>query len=191
LRQSREAAAETRERIIKVAARQFRKHGIGGISVADVMAKAGLTHGGFYKHFRSKDELAAEACRRALAAARDELATAAMAAPKGRGLEAILDIYLSMNHRDHPERGCIIAALAGETARLGPPTREAVAEGIEALAALIASQVDAGREISRLQRARGILSTMVGALTLARNVSDREAADAALRSARAAALSWR
>src|SRR5215475_9034140 len=86
LRQSREVAAKTRGKIIKVAAGQFRKYGIGGVGVADVMAKAGLTHGGFYKHFASKDALAAEACKWALAASRNELAAIAIAAPPGAGL---------------------------------------------------------------------------------------------------------
>jgi TetR/AcrR family transcriptional repressor of nem operon len=112
LRRSREAAAETRQKITGVAARQFRKRGIGGIGIADVMDKAGLAHGGSYKHFKSKDVLAAEACGWALAATRNELAAAA---PKGQGLEAIVDIYLSTAHRDQLDRGCIIAALAAST----------------------------------------------------------------------------
>lgn len=191
LRRSREAAAETRRKIVKVAARQFRKHGIGGIGIADLMAKAGLTHGGFYKHFASKDVLAAEACAWALAATRSELASRAAAAAPGRGLEAIVDAYLSMTHRDQHERGCVIAALSAETARLGPLARGTMAEGYEALASLVAAHLKEPAKPETMQRARAIVSTMAGALAISRNLADREAAEKVLQAARAAALAQR
>ena len=184
MRQSREVAAETRQKIIKTAARQFRRHGIGGISVADVMAKAGLTHGGFYKHFASKEALAAEACQWALAASREELASVAAAARPGQGLRAIVETYLSLAHRDHPDRGCVIAALAAEAARLDRSTSAVVAEGYEALAALIASHLETTPQEDRAQRARAIVATMVGALTISRTIADRAQAEAVLASAR-------
>lgn len=184
MRHSREVAAETRARIVKVASRQFRKHGIGGIGVADVMAKAGLTHGGFYKHFASKDALAAEACRFALAASRKELRAIAAAAPPGRVLQQVVEAYLSMPHRDHPDRGCVIAALAAEAARLGPEASGVVAEGYEALVAFIASLLEARQEQDAVQRARAIVAAMVGALTVSRTVRDRQAAEQVLAAAR-------
>lgn len=191
MRRSREAAAETRRRIVKVAARQFRQHGIGGIAIADVMAKAGLTHGGFYKHFASKDVLAAEACAWALAATRSELATRAAAAAPGQGLEAIVAAYLSMTHRDRHDRGCIMAALAAETARLGPLARDTVAEGYEALAALVATHLKEPSKPQTMQHARAIVSTMVGAMVISRNLADREAAERVLQAAREAVLAQR
>jgi TetR/AcrR family transcriptional repressor of nem operon len=184
LRQSREVAAETRQKIVKVAARQFRRHGIGGISVADVMAKAGLTHGGFYKHFASKDALAAEACKCALATSREELASIAAAAPPGQGLRAIVEAYLSMPHRDHPDRGCVIAALAAEAGRLDTPLSNVVAEGYEALAALIASELKVRPQEDAAQRARAIIASMVGALMISRAIRDRGLANKVLRAAR-------
>lgn len=184
MRHSREVAAETRARIVKVASRQFRKHGIGGIGVADVMAKAGLTHGGFYKHFASKDALAAEACRFALAASRQELRAIAAAAPPGRVLQQVVEAYLSMPHRDHPDRGCVIAALAAEAARLGPEASGVVAEGYEALVAFIASLLEARQQQDAVQRARAIVAAMVGALTVSRTVRDRQAAEQVLAAAR-------
>jgi TetR/AcrR family transcriptional repressor of nem operon len=180
LRQSREAAAETRRKIIKVAARQFRRHGIGGISVADVMAKAGLTHGGFYKHFASKDALAAEACEWALAASKEELASIATAAPPGQGLRTIVEAYLSMAHRDHPDRGCVVAALAAEAARLDQSISNVVAEGYEALASLIASHLKAHPQEDPAQRARAIVASMVGALMISRTIGDRQLAETVL-----------
>src|SRR6202171_634726 len=111
LRQSREVARATRQKIVKAAARAFRKQGFAGIGIADLMARSGLTHGGFYKHFASKDALAAEACSSALEASRQALIDAMASAPKGRRLEAILNSYLSIVHRDHPGHGCAIAAL--------------------------------------------------------------------------------
>src|SRR5262245_45873780 len=189
LRRSREDAARTREKIVRTASRQFRKHGIGGIGIADVMAKAGLTHGGFYKHFASKQELAAEACRWALAATRQELAARAAAAPQGGGLRAIVEAYLSMEHRDNPERGCIIAALAGEIARLDATSRHVIGEGFEALAVLVAGHRGAaGADSVGLERARVSVTTMVGALTISRTIADRDLAEKVLQSARDALL---
>lgn len=188
VRQSREAAAETRARIVRTASRQFRRHGIGGIGVADVMAKAGLTHGGFYKHFASKDALAAEACRFALEASRRELQSIAAAAPPGRILQRVTETYLSMAHRDHPDRGCVIAALAEEAARLGPEASGVVAEGYAALAAFVASLLEPRPQQDSLQRARAIVATMVGALTIARTIRDRDLAEAVLAAARRSIL---
>lgn len=185
MRRSREEAAETRARILKVAGRQFRKHGIAGVGVADIMAKAELTHGGFYKHFASKEALAAEACRLALGRRRQELTDLAEAAPQGRGLEAILDTYLSPLHRDHVERGCVIAALVSEAPRQTAEVHHAIADGYEALARLVAAQLSSRvSERKRLDMGRGIVAQMLGALAAARLVSDREEAAAILASVR-------
>ena len=186
MRQSREVAIETRRKIVKVAARQFRKHGIGGIAIADVMAKAGLTHGGFYKHFASKDQLAAEACAWALATSRQELVTAAEVAPAGRKVDAIAAAYLSMAHRDHPDWGCVIAALGAESARLDAGTRGAVADGYNALVELVATYLPkrAGRDQER--PAQAIVALMVGALTVSRSIADPAEAERILEAARLA-----
>lgn len=189
MRQSREVAEETRRRIVRTAAEQFRRHGIAGIGIADVMKEAGLTHGGFYKHFPSKEALAGEAAGWALAATRDELIKAVEKAPEGRGLEALVKNYLSMSHRDNPERGCSIAALGIEAARGDGPARDALVGGYQRLVARVASLIE-GRppaETSRL--AISIVSTMVGALSVARLLEDRAAAEEVLRAATKSILS--
>src|SRR5262245_10098091 len=109
---TREQAVENRERIVAAAARLFREHGFDGIGVADIMKSAGLTHGGFYGHFGSKDDLAAEACARAL----DRSVTKwdAIAAADGDPLATIVGSYLSEAHRDRPGSGCMVAAVGSD-----------------------------------------------------------------------------
>lgn len=189
MRRSREAAAATRAKIVKVASRQFRKHGIAGVGVADIMAKAELTHGGFYKHFPSKEALAAEACKLALERRREELVELVRTAPKGRSLDAIVSAYLSPLHLEHVERGCVLAALANDAPRLGGAVREALADGFEALSRLVAEQLDARlKEAERLGRARGIVACMVGTLAMARLAPDRGDGNAILGRVRAMIL---
>src|SRR5437868_2246392 len=115
MRVSREKAAENRERVVEVAAEQFRAHGFDGIGVADLMKAAGLTHGGFYGQFGSKDDLAAEAASRAFAETTASLRARAMATDDP--FAAAISFYLSAAHRDSPDRGCAIAALSQDAAR--------------------------------------------------------------------------
>src|SRR5256714_15571476 len=119
---SREQAAQNRDRIVEAAARLFRERGYEGIGVADLMKEAGLTHGGFYGHFSSKDDLIAEASARALAgslAAFSELAEQAPSDP----LPAIASAYLSKTHRDKPGEGCLLAALRSDMPPQGAGVR--------------------------------------------------------------------
>lgn len=183
MRQSREVAEETRRRIVRTAAEQFRRHGIAGIGIADVMKEAGLTHGGFYKHFPSKEALAGEAADWAMTATRDELVKAVEKAPKGRGLEALVRNYLSMAHRDSPERGCSIAALGVEAARAEGPARDALVAGYQRLVARVAGLIEGCPPTETNRLASSIVSTMVGALSLSRLLEDRAAAEDVLRAA--------
>src|ERR1700746_2272447 len=123
MRVTREQAAANRERIIETAGELFRSKGFSGIGVADIMKAAGLTHGGFYGHFASKDDLAAEACVRALSPERGKEATASSTAG---GLEAILNAYLSPRHRNDRAHGCFIAAVASDVVRQPRAVRRAV-----------------------------------------------------------------
>ncbi len=152
--------ATHRERIVKSAARRFRKKGLDGVSVADLMKDAGLTHGGFYNHFASKEELIAFAARSAL----DQTAARWSRLP----FEDIVRTYLSARHQREPEIGCAVAALGAEAARLGPEVKASMSEGIQNLLAVI--EEGAGRK-----RAVVSLSSMVGAMVLAR-CSDSSAA---------------
>jgi TetR/AcrR family transcriptional repressor of nem operon len=184
MRQTREVAQATRRKIVKVAARAFRKRGIGGVGIADVMAKAGLTHGGFYKHFSSKEALAAEACASALDGSRQALLDVLAPLPAPARLGAILESYLSLAHRDHPGHGCAIAALAAEAGRLDGAIRGALAEGFERLVALMAAHMRPGPQADVEQRARAAVACMVGALVVARAIPDRPAAEQVLQAAR-------
>lgn len=172
MRKSRAEAEATRERIVATAARLFREKGIDGVGIAELMQQAGLTHGGFYKHFASKDALVAEACGHALDEARLGLAKVAGRASGEESLEALLSNYLSTSHRDHPERGCAIAALGSEAARGKAPTRQVMAAGADKLIELVAAQLKTLPPEKARTEARGIVAAMIGGLLLARTTED-------------------
>src|ERR1700730_18489404 len=115
---SREQAAANRERIVEVAGKLFRENGFDGIGVADLMKEAGLTHGGFYRHFKSKDDLAGEACSRAMARASDRWSSLARM-PPGDARAEIVKQYLTESHCDGPGKGCLFAALGSDAGREG------------------------------------------------------------------------
>jgi TetR/AcrR family transcriptional repressor of nem operon len=184
MRRSREEAAETRRRIVATASGLFRRRGAGGIGVAELMAEAGLTHGGFYKHFASKDALVAEACQLALAQSTGELGRTLAQAPAGGRLRALADAYLTRWHRDHPEHGCAIAALGAEAARGEPPARQALTHGLEQLIALAEAELPQGRGERPRERALTIVAALLGALIAARLVSDPALSDEMLRAVR-------
>jgi len=168
---SREEAAASRERILDVASRLFREHGLDGIGVADLMNSAGLTHGGFYGHFSSKEDLMAHACDRALAnsvARWEELC----AAGADKALSAITQQYLSARHVQKPGTGCAIAALGPEIARRGPSVRHSITGGVRALVDILARLVPGNTRAARRRRALSTFASMVGALVLARAVDD-------------------
>jgi TetR/AcrR family transcriptional repressor of nem operon len=172
MRKSRQEAAETRRRIVEVAAAEFRRNGIASTSLADVMAAAGLTHGGFYKHFASKEDLVAEACLQAL---HDNVDHVSQVIDKKKGkpaLKAAAEDYLSTDHRDGVGAGCLFAALGGELAKSGDETRGAATEGLKQMLALLAAKDDSGDARAAEANAIAMWSTMVGALTLSRMVSD-------------------
>src|SRR5580700_5352539 len=137
MRKSREEAARTRERIVTAAAAEFRRNGIVATGLNDLMSAAGLTHGGFYKHFASKDQLVAEACAEAVETILERLAAAASA--KRGGAAAA---YLSTGHRDHPATGCPLSAIGSELARSDEKTRAAATGGFRKLVEIMAGQFD-------------------------------------------------
>ena len=180
MRNSREAAAENRERILAVAARLFRERGIASVGVAELMEAAGMTHGGFYKHFSSKDALIDEACRHSFTQPGGNLRAAADGAKPGEELRAIVDSYLSRRHRDNPGKGCAVAALGGEVGNHESPARAALAAGRERLVSLIARYMKGS---DAKERASAFVATMVGALISAR-LADGASSDAVLRAAK-------
>jgi TetR/AcrR family transcriptional regulator, transcriptional repressor for nem operon len=166
LRKSKLEAAQTREAIVAAAANLIRRTGIAGASLADMMAAAGLTHGGFYRHFRNKEHLVSEA----FSAAGDKaIATIGRHIARG-GLNAFVDDYLSKSHRDSPTPICPIAALGSEMARSGKQTKAAATRFLEEVFATLARDAP-DREEARTA-AIVVLSTLIGAMTLARVVAD-------------------
>src|ERR1700745_2790057 len=176
MRHSKAEKAKTHERIVAIASRRFREEGLAGIGIADLMKEAGLTVGGFYKHFNSRDTLVAEAVGCALELWKRQVDAAASGGPPVT-YESLVDEYLSEAHRNHPGTGCPVSALAGDLARTDRRTRALVSrkirDNIELLATLIrnTNKTDSGSA-----RAQAILTycTLVGAIGMARAVSDEE-----------------
>jgi len=185
MRVSREKSAETRERILDVAATLFREKGFDGIGLADIMKAAGLTHGGFYKHFGSKDDLEAQATGVALATtAADwgrliERATA-------RPLSALTDEYLSPRHRDDLGKGCALAALGADVARQGERVRSTFTAGLEPFLQLLSNVIPGQSKAVRRRKAIATMAELIGTLILARAVDDPALSDEILAAARAA-----
>jgi TetR/AcrR family transcriptional repressor of nem operon len=172
MRKTREAAAESRRNIVQTAAKLLRERGLG-VGLADIMAAAGLTHGGFYRHFASKEALVAEVLQLALdekaesLVARDDLSAR-------EALKAYVALYLSSLHVDNPGKGCPIAALGAEAAR-SDESAKALAAGAEKLAANFAADLSGDFESDPAQarrRALAMLASMVGAVVVARAVGD-------------------
>lgn len=173
MRVSREQAALNRERIIQVASKLFRERGFGGIGVADLMKAAGLTHGGFYGNFTSKEDLIEQACSRALAESLDILKQAVELGGKDV-LGTVAERYLSPAHRDHPGEGCALAALGAEVARNSSPVRAAFTTAVRSAAELLSRVIPTKSKRVKRERALAIYSSLVGALVLARAVDDQE-----------------
>jgi TetR/AcrR family transcriptional repressor of nem operon len=187
-RVSRERAGQHRRAITEASARLFRERGLREVSVADLMAAAGLTHGGFYGHFSSKDSLAAEACGLAFARSCERWRRRIAAAPTPASARtALIESYVSARSRNNPGASCPAAALAVDVAREGThaPVREAFAAGIDDLVRILASvERDPDPATARAQ-ALADLSTMAGALILARATAGQPLADEFLAAARA------
>lgn len=181
---SREQAQQNREKVVQAAARLFRERGIDGVGVAELMQSVGLTHGGFYGQFGSKEELVAEACAWAFERSVAKWKRAAAEHPQD-ATGAIADSYLASAHRDHPGAGCAAAALAGDMAREGVHARQAFTQGVRDLVDVIAATRGEAAAAERQRTALAAFSTMVGAVILARAVDDAELADAILAAARA------
>jgi TetR/AcrR family transcriptional repressor of nem operon len=176
MRVSRERAAANRERIIDAAAALFRSRGFTGIGVADIMKAAELTHGGFYGHFASKDDLVAEASRRTMARSAAKWTRVVADAPD-HPYAALLQHYLTPHHRDHPGRGCGFAALSNDAARSGKAVHNAFAEGLEPLIEILARSVPGRTKAIRRRKAVAAMAGLVGALSLARAVGDATLSD--------------
>ena len=171
MRVSREKAAESRERILNAATSLFRAKGFGDVGVAEIMKAANLTHGGFYGHFDSKEDLVAQACRRSTGRAAENWQRVVAAAPD-KPYAALLDHYLSPRHRDEPGKGCAFAALGNDAGRGSLDVRKAFAEGLRPLIDIITNALPGFSKSARRRKAVAAMASLVGALTLARAVDD-------------------
>jgi TetR/AcrR family transcriptional repressor of nem operon len=182
MRVSKEKAAENHQRIVDVASAMFREKGFDGVGVADLMKGAGLTHGGFYGHFASKDDLAARACARALQGS-EENWTKLVGQEPDRPLGAVVSSYLSSSHRDNPGRGCAMTALGCDIARQEGPVRKAFTQGVRPLLAILERIVPGRAAAARRERALATMAGLVGAVILARAVDDPALSDEFLQAA--------
>ena len=177
MRVSREKALENREQIIETAARLLRQHGFDGIGVADIMKAAGLTHGGFYRNFASKDDLAVKASERAIADTKALLKDGLAQQPKDP-LRTLIERYVSSAHRDDPGSGCILPALAADAARCDDPALRAVfVTAIQFYLDQIAKLSSATPRATGSRHPAAILSEMVGAVILSRVIADTPLAE--------------
>jgi TetR/AcrR family transcriptional repressor of nem operon len=188
MRYSKQHKQETHARIVKKASVRLREKGAHGIGVADLMKDAGLTHGGFYAHFDSREALVIEAFGYAIDRATDRWRKLAEQTPPDKRFATIVDSYLTPVHRDDPGHGCAIPALSAEIARESPKTRKAFAAKLEQMIEMIAEQMpDVPRKAARKQ-AMASLATMMGTLVLARVAGSGAFSDDILGAGREAVL---
>jgi TetR/AcrR family transcriptional repressor of nem operon len=174
VRVTREQAAANREKILEVAGALFRERGFDGIGVADIMKRAGLTHGGFYGHFASKDDLAAEITARVLGR------SGWMERLTGTQKPSFSDLvrqYLSPRHRDDPGRGCLFAALGSDVVRQPRSVRRAFTEGLRLRVDALARLAPGRSAAARRQKSLATMAGLVGALILSRAVDDPKFSD--------------
>jgi TetR/AcrR family transcriptional regulator, transcriptional repressor for nem operon len=179
-----EHKTETRQKIVRDASRRVRSEGLNGAAVAAVMRDSGLTHGGFYKHFRSKDDLLLESLREAFGEVVALLVKAAEQAGPQSGWKAIVKTYLSAEHCDHPERGCPLAALAPELARAGKEIKSQILTEITNYKDRMLRFMPGRRAADKERAFIVIFSTMVGAVEIGRMMPDRAARERLLASTR-------
>ncbi|SCB22675.1 TetR/AcrR family transcriptional regulator [Cupriavidus alkaliphilus] len=188
-RASREQTDKNREAIEQASSRMFRERGLNGVSVAELMAGAGLTHGGFYGHFASKDALAAQACKRAFeeSTARWERRLARAGGDRKAMLANLVEPYLTAAHCANPGVGCAAAALAVDVARepAGKPVRQAYADGLRTMIDDMAQTVASDDPHERHDQALVRMALLVGALTLARATEGDPLSDEMLSAVRA------
>ncbi|HEX4196716.1 MAG TPA: TetR/AcrR family transcriptional regulator [Caulobacteraceae bacterium] len=180
MRYDAEHKQRTRERVLREAAKAMRAEGPHQIAVAGVMAKAGLTHGGFYAHFASRDDLVVAAIGQMFEEGGERLALATSGRPPAEGLAAYIDFYLSGEHRDARTSGCPMPFMAADLPRLSEPARARFALGVAGLRTRLGALLaELGHEDARTE-ASSMLAELVGALSLARAEPDRERSDAVL-----------
>jgi TetR/AcrR family transcriptional repressor of nem operon len=184
MRYDAEHKQRTKERLLKETAKAIRLEGPHKVGVAAIMAKAGLTHGGFYAHFKSRDEMVAEGVAEMFRQGRERLLQSLRDRPPGEALRDYVEFYLSPAHRDTRTAGCPLPFLSGDAPRLPDTVRARFAEGVQALEAGLAEPLKALGRPDAQSEAGALLAEMVGALALARAEPDKARADEMLRRSR-------
>lgn len=189
MRKSRKETAETRERIVKVASEEFRRNGIEQTGLTDLMAAAGMTQGGFYKHFESKEQIVRESIVFGAESMLDSWQRNVSSERGEQGLRDAIAEYLSSAHRDDPGSGCPFAALASDMARGGDAVRAAATDGFLRMVNLIADQLPNMSHTAARKEALWIFNSMIGSVIMSRVVNDKAMSDTILREARKHLLS--
>jgi TetR/AcrR family transcriptional repressor of nem operon len=185
MRYSLEHKAKNHENILSVAARSFREHGADISGIGTVMKKVGLTKGGFYRHFESKDDLFVEAVTRAFDEMGKGMVEVAESAPKGQALRAMIERYLSTRHANSPGSGCVLSALGPELARKPLSVRRRVESALDAYRERLLPYVPGRTREERLTKCRVLFSSMAGVLMMVRITSDPQLREQRLAEARA------
>ena len=184
MRYSAEHKQETRARIVRAAARQFRQRGESGVGIADLMSKLKLTHGGFYKHFDSKEELLGEAISKAFDEIEARFAERVSKAKPGTELRTLIENYLSLDHCANPGEGCPMAALATEIGRLPRSVRAEIDKAIKRRVKRTARFLPGATQAEREQNCMALMSGLIGTVSVARALTDLEARKAVLAASR-------
>ena len=180
MRYSADHKSETHKRIVTKAAKQFRLRGLDGVGIASLMGDLGLTHGGFYAHFKDKHALIDEASLAAVNEQAAKISRAMDAAPSDKPLKLLLDYYLSPAHRDDVAEGCVLPALASEIARRPSADRRKFTRALEAVFDQIARGMPGETPKLRKERALAFFAGMVGSVVLSRAVADPQLSNALL-----------
>jgi TetR/AcrR family transcriptional repressor of nem operon len=184
MRYSLEHKAENREKILSVAARSFREHGGDSSGIGTVMKKVGLTKGGFYRHFESKDDLLVEAVARAFDEMSKKMLEVAKSAPEGQALQAIIERYLSADHANSPGTGCVISALGPELARKPVSVRKRIEKALDAYRERLLPFVPGHTREEKLAKFQVLFPSMAGVLSRVRLTPSPQRREQMLREAR-------
>jgi TetR/AcrR family transcriptional regulator, transcriptional repressor for nem operon len=178
MRKSKQETVLTRARIVEAASSEFRRNGIDRTGLNELMAAAGLTRGGFYRHFSSKDQIVTEAYAQALHSQLERIVALTADTKRTKALQAAVDMYLSNAQRDDPATSCPLAMLGSELARSSKDTRNMATDGIRKLAEILGTASGALTSKGATNTGLPLLAMLVGALTMSRVVLDAQLSEA-------------
>jgi TetR/AcrR family transcriptional regulator, transcriptional repressor for nem operon len=184
MRYTAEHKEQTHRRIVQTAARAFKRHGLEGVGIAELMKKVGLTHGGFYAHFPDRDSLVTEATAAGYEEAAERLLTHLAESPSDNIVRALVDRYLDPSHRAHAENGCPLPALAADMSRQPVSVRRGFTESFRRYSGRLAALLPGRHKTEREDTAYALLAGLAGTIMLARAVSDPELSDRILAASR-------